>query len=99
MTSQPINPQKPHQYVELVTLNKFAKFHYYTTNNKKVMMGREHFVPPPPLPGCNEPKKPGLDRVNIITGLCVKSQDEVNAVKFTMVIRFLGACVSSAIMF
>ena len=96
MTSQPLNPQKPHQYVELVTLNKFAKFHYYTTNNKKVMMGREHFVPPPPpLPGCNEPKKSGLDRVNIITGL----QDEVNAVKFTMVIRFLGACVSSAIMF
>ena len=39
MTSQPINPLKPHQKVELVTLNKFAKFHHYTPNNKKVMMG------------------------------------------------------------
>ena len=35
MTSQPINPLKPHQKVELVTLNKFAKFHHYTPNNKK----------------------------------------------------------------
>ena len=33
---------------------------------------------------------------NIITDLCVKAQDEVNAVKFTMIIHFLEACVTSA---
>ena len=60
MTSQSINPLKPHQKVELVTLNKFAKFHHYTPNNKKVMMGGGTIYSPP---GCDEPKKPGLDRV------------------------------------
>ena len=54
MTSQPINPPKPHQKVELVTLIKFAKFHHYTPNNKKVMKSAP--------PGCDEPKKPGQDR-------------------------------------
>ena len=46
MTSQPINPPKPHQKVELVTLNKFAKFHHYTPNNKKLRWGGGggHFV-------------------------------------------------------
>ena len=34
MASQPINPPKPHQKVELVTLNKFAKFHHYTSQKK-----------------------------------------------------------------
>ena len=56
MTSQPINQPKPHQKVELVTLNKFAKFHHYTPINKKLTKCT-------PLPGCDEPKKPGLDRV------------------------------------
>ena len=62
MTSQPINPPKPHHWVELETLIKFAKFHY-TPNNKKVMMGGT--LPPPPTPGCDEPKKPRLDRVKL----------------------------------
>ena len=48
MTSQPINLPKPHQKVELVTHNKFAKFHHYTPNKKKVMMGGTLFSPPPP---------------------------------------------------
>ena len=61
MTSQQINPPKPHHQVELETLNKFAKFHHYTPNNKKVMMGGT--LSPPPL-GCNEQEKPGLDKVN-----------------------------------
>ena len=62
MTSQPINPPKPHQKVEFVTLKKFAKLHHYTPNNKKVIMvgwGGGTLCPP----GCDEPKKPGLDRV------------------------------------
>ena len=64
MTSQPYNPPKPHQKVELVTLNKFAKFHHYTPNNKKVMMGGRGGGG-----GCDEPKKPGLDRVKV--GFCM----------------------------
>ena len=63
MTSQPINPPKPHNKVELETLNKFAKFHHYTPNNKIVMMGGGGGTLCPP--GCDEPKKPGLDRVKL----------------------------------
>ena len=63
MTSQPIDPPKSYQKVELVTFNKFAKFHHYTPNNKKVMMGCGGGGGGTP-PGCDEPKKPGLDRVN-----------------------------------
>ena len=62
MTSSPINPPKSHHWVELETLDKFAKFHHYTPNNKKVMMGGGGTLCPP---GCDEPKKPGLDRVKI----------------------------------
>ena len=61
MTSQPINPTKPYQKVEVLTLNKVAKFLHYTPNNKKVMGGSLCASPP----GCNKPKKPGLDRVKI----------------------------------
>ena len=68
MTSQPINPPKPHQKVELAILNKFAKFRHYTPNNKNVMMGGGggHFVPFPP--GCDEPKMPGPGRVKLTFG-------------------------------
>ena len=47
------------QSLQIFAFNKFAKFHHYTPNNNKVMMGGTLCFPP----GCDEPKKPGLDRV------------------------------------
>ena len=39
MTSQPVNTPKPQ--VELVRLNKIAKFLHYTPNNDNVLTGYE----------------------------------------------------------
>ena len=54
----------------------FAKFHHFTPNNKKVMMrGRGvHFVPP--SPGCDEPKKPGLDRAKLFLFLSIRKKQQ-----------------------
>ena len=86
MMSPPINAPKPHQKVELVTLNKFAKFHHYTPNNKNVMMGFD------------EPKKPGLDRVKRIKHLlwalfsCVLKTYSLQKCMIRLAIPFLTAC-------
>ena len=64
----PIDPPSPLKascncfFFEASRVNKFARFHHYTLNNKRDMMGGTKCPPP----GCDEPKKPGLDRVNTL---------------------------------